>query len=188
MPKVSVCIPAYKQTEFLRKTLSSVLMQDFSDWELIISDDSACDSVENLLGEFNFRTNLKYYRNNPSLGSPANWNFALKQASGEYLKILHHDDYFTSKNSLTQFVNLLDESPSSSFAFSGTLIDLLSLKTQKIHSCSNRQFSKLKAAPDSLFFSNYIGAPSATILRNKDFVLYDEKRLCLKQKHHNFFQ
>lgn len=175
MPKVSICIPAYKQVEFLRKTLSSVLAQDFLDYELIVSDDSKDDSVKKLLDEFDFQGKLRYFHNNPSLGSPGNWNFSMKQAKGEYIKILHHDDFFTSEHSLSAFVRLLDRNPNVSFAFSGTVIDLLAMRTKKIHSCSNSQFAKLVAFPDRLFFSNYIGAPSATIIRNEGAVFFDEK-------------
>ncbi len=49
--KVSICIPAYKQVSFLRKCLESVLMQDFTDYELIITDDSPDDSVKQLVNE-----------------------------------------------------------------------------------------------------------------------------------------
>ena len=59
-PKVSLCIPAYKQVEYLRVTLNSVLKQDFHDYELIVTDDSADDSVKNLLSEFDFKGKLKY--------------------------------------------------------------------------------------------------------------------------------
>ncbi|HEY0030057.1 MAG TPA: glycosyltransferase family 2 protein [Bacteroidia bacterium] len=175
MPKVSICIPAYKQVEFLRKTLVSILAQDFEDYELIVTDDSTDDSVKKLLDEFDFRGRLRYFKNTPSLGSPANWNASMSKATGEYIKILHHDDFFTSDHSLRVFVKLLDDNAEASFAFSGTVIDLLALRTKKIHSCSNMQFAKMITYPDRLFFSNYIGAPSATIIRNKGCMLFDEK-------------
>ena len=174
MPKVSICIPTYKQVDYLRKTLDSVLLQDFYDYELIISDDSSDDSVENLLKEYDFKGKLKYFRNVVALGSPANWNYSIKQAKGEYIKILHHDDFFTSENSLRKFVKFLDDSPASSLAFSGTVIDLVLLKTKKIHSCSNKQFARMIQYPDRLFFSNYIGAPSATIIRKDSLLMFDE--------------
>lgn len=174
MAKVSICIPTYKQVDYLRKTLNSVLMQDFHDYEVIVSDDSTDDSVKDLLKEFDFKGRLKYFRNKVSLGSPANWNFSIKQATGDYIKILHHDDFFTSEHSLSKFVKFLDDNPKSSFAFSGTVIDLLALKTKKIHSCSNKQFAKMIQHPDRLFFSNYIGAPSATIIRRDSLLLFDE--------------
>lgn len=174
MPKVSICIPTYKQVEFLRKTLQSVLNQDYLDYEIIITDDTKDDAVERLLQEFDFKGKLNYIHNPQSLGSPANWNRSMQLATGEYIKILHHDDFFTSEHSLRKYVKMLDDNPSAAMAFSGTVVDLLLLKTKKIHSCSNKQFSKLKEQPDRLFFANYIGAPSATIIRKEHLVLFDE--------------
>ena len=174
MPKVSICIPTYKQVEHLRKTLNSVLEQSFTDYELIVSDDSIDDSVQNLLREFDFKGKLKFFKNDSPLGSPANWNFSIKQATGEYVKILHHDDYFTSSESLKKYVKLLDNNPKASFAFSGTEIDLITLNAKKIHKCSNRKLIEISKTPDILFFSNYIGAPSATIFRNNNNIFFDE--------------
>lgn len=175
MPKVSICIPAYNQVEHLRKTLRSVFEQTFSDYEVIISDDSTDDAVKNLLKEFNFKNKLKYFRNSPSLGSPGNWNASILKANGEFIKILHHDDFFTSPESLGKFVSLLENNPNSSFAFSGTEINLLKLNTKKLHKCSDKKLLEIKSSPEILFFSNYIGAPSATIFRKKDFILFDIK-------------
>jgi glycosyltransferase involved in cell wall biosynthesis len=175
MPKVSICIPTYKQVEFLRKTLKSLLEQSFEDYEIIISDDSSDDAVKKLLDTFNFNGKLRYFRNSPALGSPVNWNFSLSQATGEYIKILHHDDFFTTAQSLDKFVKLLDNNPDAAFAFSGTEIELLALKIKKNHYCSESQFRKMIKNPDCLFFSNYIGAPSAVIFRNTRKLLFDTK-------------
>jgi glycosyltransferase involved in cell wall biosynthesis len=172
-PKVSICIPAYKQVEHLRKTLNSLLEQSFTDYELIVSDDSLDDAVENLLLEFDFKGKLKYFKNNPPLGSPVNWNFSITKAAGEYVKILHHDDYFTDKESLGKYVKLLDNNLTASFGFSGTLIDLISINAKKTHKCSENKLKELIETPDVLFFSNYIGAPSATIFRNDKTILFD---------------
>lgn len=173
MPKVSICIPTYKQVEYLRKTLDSIREQDFTDYEIIVSDDSPDDSVKNVLKEYDFKGKLNYFYNSPALGAPANWNFAMNKAVGDYIKIMHHDDYFTSSQSLKKFVKLLDDDPQVSFAFSATTISLLSLNTKKTHKCSSGQLKKIVSQPDALFFANYIGAPSATIVRNKKNVSFD---------------
>ena len=39
MPKVSICIPAYKDREGLKRLLKSIEKQSFTDYEVIISDD-----------------------------------------------------------------------------------------------------------------------------------------------------
>jgi glycosyltransferase involved in cell wall biosynthesis len=172
-PEVSICIPAYKQIEFLRRTLKSVLEQSFADYEIIISDDSPDDSVKKLLEDFDFRGKLRYFKNTPPLGSPSNWNYSIEKAKGKYIKLLHHDDFFTSPESLHKFVSLLDNSPHASFAFSGTKIWFVALNEKKNHWCSQSQLKKIKRNPDQLFFANYIGSPSATIVRQNNNIVYD---------------
>src|SRR5438477_7380483 len=107
-PTVSICIPAYNQTTYLEKLLESVTRQKFIDFEIIVSDDSTTDEVSNLLSNFNFGRKLKYFRNHPSLGSPENWNASIRQATGQYIKIMHHDDLFTSETSLSEMVDFLE--------------------------------------------------------------------------------
>jgi glycosyltransferase involved in cell wall biosynthesis len=69
-PKVSICIPAYKQTGPLQKTLESVQMQGFLDYEIVLTDDSPDDAVEKLARSFSFGNKLRYFRN-PTLCNPA---------------------------------------------------------------------------------------------------------------------
>lgn len=175
MPKVSICIPTYKQPTLLKKVLQSIVEQTFTDYEIIISDDTPDNSIETVLNEFNFGNQLNYINHNPSLGSPANWNYALKQAKGAYIKIMHHDDYFTNPDSLSEFVALLDSNPKASFGFSSTKIDLLQLNMIKYHYCSIKQLNYIKINPNDLFIINVIGAPSSTIIRNKLNILFDEQ-------------
>ena len=47
MPQVSIITPCYNSSEFLEETIQSVLQQNFTDWEWIITDDKSSDnSVE----------------------------------------------------------------------------------------------------------------------------------------------
>jgi glycosyltransferase involved in cell wall biosynthesis len=172
-PEVSICIPAFKQVEYLRKTLNSVLAQTYTDYEIIVSDDSPDDSVKNLLGHFDFGNKLKYFKNTPGLGTPSNWNYAISKAQGKYIKLLHHDDFFLSPESLQKFVKLLSDRPDASFAFSATEILILFSGTKQNHSCSRAQLKKIINSPEQLFFANYIGSPSATIVRKNNNILYD---------------
>lgn len=175
MPKVSICIPAYKQVELLRKTLQSVLMQDFADYELILTDDSPDDSVELLCSEFDFNGRLIYKRNQPSLGSPSNWNAAMKMATGSYVKILHHDDYFTVPYALSKFVEQMDNNPEAALVFCATKIEFHGTGQVKIHRCSQQHQFELIHSPEQLVITNRIGAPSAVMVRNNQQILFDEQ-------------
>ncbi|HWY12001.1 MAG TPA: glycosyltransferase, partial [Bacteroidia bacterium] len=54
-PKVSICIPTYMQIIYLQKTLDSILKQDYTNFELVVTDDSPDESVKNLLDKYDFK-------------------------------------------------------------------------------------------------------------------------------------
>lgn len=169
---VSICIPTYKQTQYLNKCLDSILSQDFKNFELIISDDTPNDSIEQFLISKLKNVKYVYHRNSPSLGTPENWNFAVSKANGKYIKIMHHDDFFTHSTSLGLMVNEL-ESKNASFLFCQTDVWYSKANTHRIQKVSVKQLSILKDKPELLFFKNIIGAPSATIYLNNKFT-YDK--------------
>ncbi len=171
MPKVSVCIPAYNQPNYLKKTIESVLMQDYSDYEIIITDDSQGNEVKDLVDSFN-SSKIAYFKNEKALGSPANWNYAIGKAKGEYIKILHHDDYLNEKSALNDFVNALDINPESHFAFSQTNVFNAQNKSAHVHSVTEEQLDVIRKNPEELILANLIGAPSATIYRKQN-VFFD---------------
>lgn len=173
--KVSVCIPAYRQIEFLRATLRSLVDQDFEDYEVIVSDDSPDDSVRKLLNEFNFGDRLRYVHNEVALGSPENWNAAIRLARGDYVKIQHHDDRFTRPDALRRFVALLDNHPEADFGFAASLVEHVDSGLERVHRPTEWQLNALRDDPASIFYGNCVGAPSATICRNGLGLEYDQR-------------
>ncbi|MBC7695246.1 MAG: glycosyltransferase family 2 protein [Burkholderiales bacterium] len=174
MPTVSICIPAYKQLEYLKKCLDSVLEQDYKDFELIISDDTPDNSVEKFVASVLKEQAFIYKRNESAMGSPGNWNAAVKMASGKYIKILHHDDFFTQTDSLSLMVDEI-EKQKVSFLFCQTDVWDVKNNLNRIHKISSKQFRLLKKHPEILFFKNVIGAPSATLYINNKAFTYDPK-------------
>lgn len=164
IPKVSICIPAYQQTECLQKTLSSVLMQTYTNFEVVITDDSPDYNIKNLVDSFQFK-NVRYYKNEKRLGSPENWNECIRRSKGQYVKLLHHDDWFSYENSLEEFVKMLDNNPESDFAFSAALVYNEKENTIGTFMPGADQIDTLKKDPSILFFGNLIGPPSSTIFR-----------------------
>ena len=43
MPRVSVIIPAYNAEPYLDETLTSVEVQTYADWEVVVADDASTD-------------------------------------------------------------------------------------------------------------------------------------------------
>lgn len=173
LPKVSICIPAYKQTKYLQKTLELIKQQTFQDYEIVLTDDSPNDAVENLIKSFDFHDKLRYFKNPKTLGSPENWNEAIRHATGEYIKILHHDDWFTSKNSLAEFVKMLDNHSDADFGFCSSVVQYAKDGRTRIHKISSEQLALIRVEPTSLFYES-IGSPSATIYRRKINKYFDK--------------
>lgn len=173
-PKVSICIPAYQQIEYLRRTLGSICIQTFSDYEIIVTDDSVDGSVKNLVDSFDFQGRLKYFKNPSRLGSPENWNEAIRNSQGKYIKMLHHDDWFSYENSLAEFVAMLDERPDADFAFSAALVYNEKNKSTTVFMPDSNLIDFLKDSSSNLFFANFIGPPSSVIYRSTLNITYDQ--------------
>jgi glycosyltransferase involved in cell wall biosynthesis len=87
----SIVIPTRNRPETVKKTIDSVLNQDFDDIELIIADNSTnsnADLEQWLLEQKNLPKKLYYYRTGGSLEMDANWETASRKASGAYLLML----------------------------------------------------------------------------------------------------
>lgn len=167
-PKVSICIPTYKQKEHLKKCLESVLMQDYDNYELIISDDTPDNSISDFCKEILVGKEYKYFHHHPSLGSPLNWNYSFDQANGKYIKIMHHDDFFTRKDSLSLLVKKI-ELEQSTILFCQTDVWYTKSNVHRIQSISEKQLRILSTYPEFLFFKNVIGAPSTMLFLNSNF-------------------
>ena len=207
-PKVSIiCIPAYENPEGITRLLDSILTQLFTDYEIIITDDSKTDRVEAAVraAEDGFvaygfsgidtGSRIRYYRNKERKGAVANWNEAVSRAQGEYVKIMHHDDWFTDERCLALFVEMLDQHPEADMAFSGSyqvepgmsaeelaevrkgrrfgLFVKPRTESEKRHAVKSK-FARGIAEKDeallredfrNLYLGNTIGAPSAVIVR-----------------------
>ncbi len=173
MPHVSICIPAYEQPSALCRALESVFEQTYSDFEVIVTDDSASSMVEMALNRWISDRRLKYIRNAKRLGSPENWNAAMSLAAGRLIKVLHHDDWFSGKDSLEKFVSLIEDKREVTFGFSAAFARDSDGRLLFQHTPSDPQITALRKDPRCLFAANFVGVPSATIFRRKQGFRFD---------------
>lgn len=90
-PLVSVCIPTYNGAATIEAAIRSVLDQTLTDFELIVVDDGSNDGTRERVAGFQ-DARVKLHRNAANLGPQGNWNRCLELASGQYFKLLPHDD------------------------------------------------------------------------------------------------
>jgi glycosyltransferase involved in cell wall biosynthesis len=105
-PAVSVCLPAYNGAAHVEAAIESVLVQSFPDFELVIVDDASTDRTAEIAGGYT-DTRIRFLRNLQNLGAAANWNRAVAEARGHYLKLMGQDDLLYP-SCLEQQVTVLD--------------------------------------------------------------------------------
>jgi len=90
-PLVSICIPTYNNEKYIAKTIESVLIQNYTNLEIIICDDNSSDRTINIVNSIR-DDRLKVLRNERNLGMVKNCNICIRAATGKYVKILCGDD------------------------------------------------------------------------------------------------
>lgn len=117
MPKISVIIPAYNASSTINSTIQSVLLQSFSDFELIVIDDGSTDMTAEIVRDIkDSRIKLFSDRN---CGLSVARNRGIEQAVGEYLAFLDADDLWT-EDKLEKQLMVLEANPKAGVAYSWT--------------------------------------------------------------------
>ena len=165
----SICIPAYKRPENIDRLLSSILIQTFNDYEVIITDDSGDDSLKDVLEKYS-NLPIKYFRNEKPLGTPANWNYSISLAKGEWIKIMHDDDWFADERSLAFFA----EATSKNKKFiSCRYFNVFLTGKKEMPDFPEGSKSRILHQPMLLLARNVIGPPSVTLIHNSIKEQYD---------------
>lgn len=105
-PLVSIVVPTYEtKKEFLDDLLNCVVQQTYQNWELVLADASHSDLVEKNVAVFktehaddlkeNKADRIRYIRLTENKGISDNTNAAIREAKGDYIALLDHDDLLT---------------------------------------------------------------------------------------------
>lgn len=120
---VSVLIATYNSSKYIIDTLNSVFRQTYPLVELIISDDCSTDNTLSICQEWiaahsDRFSNVACVKTEHNLGIAGNYNNALAQASGEWVKCLDSDDLLLP-NCIETFVEATKRQPEMKVWYSG---------------------------------------------------------------------
>jgi glycosyltransferase involved in cell wall biosynthesis len=172
-PQISICIPAYKRTQFLKRLLESIRIQSYTNFEVIVTDDSPTNEVADLCKEFRGVFSIRHHKNPTQLGTPQNWNAAIGMASGPWIKLMHDDDWFSSADSLREFATAVASHHEVDFFFSS--YNNVKDSTGEVKELRPRRtrLQRVIKNPSVLLASNIIGPPSVTLYKNDASIIYD---------------
>ncbi len=116
-PRVSIGLPVYNGTRYLREAVESILAQTYSDFELIISDNASTDDTEEICRAFASQdARVRYYRNEKNVGPIQNFNRVFELARGELFRWACYDDKI-APTCIEECIAVLDRDPSVILAY-----------------------------------------------------------------------
>lgn len=97
LPEVSIGLPVYNGSAYLREALDSLLAQTFTDFELIISDNGSTDDTGDICRAYaRCDPRIRYVRQEPNRGALVNFQFVLDNARGRFFCWAAADDRWNS--------------------------------------------------------------------------------------------
>lgn len=90
-PAVSVIIPTYNRAHLVKRAIKSVLVQTFTDLELLVIDDCSDDNTEEVVKSVE-DARIRYIPRSINRGASAARNMGIHEAKGEYIAFLDSDD------------------------------------------------------------------------------------------------
>ena len=103
--EISICIPTYEfkgeGVKYLSELLDTLQLQNFDDFNVVVSDHSVDDKIYDLCKEKSKLFEIIYVRNEHGRGNLGpNTNVALENGTGRILKGVYQDDLFVNRDAL----------------------------------------------------------------------------------------
>ncbi|WP_421875617.1 glycosyltransferase family 2 protein [Marinoscillum sp.] len=91
-PLVSVIIPAFNCERYIVQSVQSILVQTYTNLEVLICDDCSSDNTLNTLNSLS-DTRLRIFHNKQNQGVVRTRNFLIKKAGGSFIALQDADDW-----------------------------------------------------------------------------------------------
>ena len=116
-PLVSVAIPVFNGMPFLEAAIESVIQQDYTNVEIIISDDGSSDDSRKFINDISDERTVKLL-NQQNAGIFGNLNRCVARSKGDYIQIMSQDDVM-GLGYISGQVRSLQMQPQAGFVYSG---------------------------------------------------------------------
>jgi glycosyltransferase involved in cell wall biosynthesis len=117
---VSVIIPAYNAERYLRRSIESVLSQNYAPIEVIVVDDGSSDDTASICQEY---ADQVTYIHQDNKGVSVARNRGIQESNGEFIAFLDADDWYLP-NKLSDLTELLKQYPEAGGATASHIVKL----------------------------------------------------------------
>lgn len=123
MKTLSIVIPNYNNSGYLKKCIDSVLMQSYPLEEIVIYDDRSTDNSIEILNEYAKKDpRIRLILATENKGVSAARDIAIRSCKTEYVTTIDADDFFYDKDKLLREMEKINHSNVPACAFSQTVL------------------------------------------------------------------
>ncbi len=126
MPKISIVLPTYNGSRFIKQSIDSCINQTFTDWELIIVNDCSTDNTLEIVNTYaTADKRIKVITNSVNKKLPASLNIGFRAAvtgeGGEFLTWTSDDNYY-APDALQKMLDAFNSNDNPDFVYADTYI------------------------------------------------------------------
>lgn len=165
MVKVSIIVPVYNTSKYLKKCLDSILNQKYKNIELIIINDGSTDNSLQIINEYKHKDDRLVLIDKKNSGQADCRNIGIDVSTGDYLMFVDSDDYIED-DAVTLLVEKISETKDDILCF-----DYYSV----IDDLKKREFS-IQPYSDNIKINYYLSNPcpwnkifKTSILKQQNF-------------------
>lgn len=158
IPSISIVMPAYNASEYIRESIDSILEQTYNNFELIIIDDGSADTTIEIINAYQDERIRLIYNEHDFIGS---LNLGMTKARGKYIVRMDSDDIMLPERLQKQY-DFMEANPS--IDISGTWMKTFGQSKREMNNAVNHIGLQLQ----SIFFTP-VYHPTA-IFKKKDYI------------------
>ncbi len=126
--EVDIILPNYNSSEYIDKTIKSVINQSFKNWRLLIVDDFSDLPTKKIIEKYKKHKKIKIFWLKKNRGTAYCRNLALKKSKSKFIAFLDSDDTW-EKNKLKNQIKFMEEK---NYDFTYTNYKTIGLKNKNI--------------------------------------------------------
>lgn len=164
---LNICIPTFNRPECLNHLLNQLTKQTFSNFKILISDDSSSKMLENklIIQKFSKILDIKYYYQSINLGFSENIKFLYGEADNDLIWFLCDDDLIYNNSVENIYLNSCNK-------------EIIIFRANYHDAYGNLQYStrnsnlEINKIDRNLFLANFL---SVIVIRKKNISINDIK-------------
>ena len=158
---VSIITPSFNSECFISETIESIINQTYTNWELLITDDSSSDNGVDIINSYVKKdSRIKLYQLKNNSGAGVARNKSISEANGRYIAFCDSDDRWMAEKLEKQVAFLTEKNLS--FTYCGYEV------INEEGAYAGKVIPPLEISYNKMLKNNYVGCLTA---------IYDSKKI-----------